>query len=92
MGECRLIRLYVNGVSPKCVRAVQTVKAVCEERLAGRYRLEVIDVYQQAPRARRDQVVVTPTLVEKTRGSVRRLAGNLWDRRRVLAALGLSAP
>jgi len=91
VADCRLIRLYVSGATPKCARAIQTVKAICEERLGGRYRLEVIDVYQQSPRARRDQVLVTPTLVERYRGSIRRLAGNLWDRKRVLAALGLAA-
>lgn len=89
MAERRLIRLYVSGASPKSVRAVQTIRAVCDQKLAGCYELEVIDIYQQTSRAREDEILVTPTLVEHSRGSVRRLVGRLWDRRRVLAGLGL---
>lgn len=91
MAERRLIRLYVSGVTPRSARAIQSIKAICEERLPGRYELEVIDVYQQGHRAGRDGVLATPTLIQRTERSVRRLVGNLSDRKRVLAALGLAS-
>ena len=42
-----LFRLYVSGSSPRSALAIQNVKKICEQYLAGRYDLEVIDVYQQ---------------------------------------------
>lgn len=90
MGERHLIRLYISGATPKSARAIQNVREICERKLAGRYELEVIDVYQQTPRACQDHVRVTPTLIEESRGTVRRLVGRLWDRKRVLAGLGLA--
>ncbi len=92
MGERHRIRLYVSGATPRSAQAIQNIKAICEQKLAGRYELEVIDVYQQTPRAREDQVFATPTLIEEFEGSVRRLVGNVSDRQRVLAVLGLATP
>jgi len=87
--ERRLIRLYISGVTPRSVRAVENLKAICRE-LGESCELEVIDVYQQAQRAREDGVLVTPTLIERSQGAVRRLVGDLADRRRVRQALGLA--
>ena len=42
-----VLRLYVTGMTPRSTRAITAVRAVCEEFLAGRYDLEIIDVYQQ---------------------------------------------
>jgi len=87
--ERRLIRLYISGVTPRSVRAVENLKAICEE-LGETCELEVIDVYQQPRRASEDGVLVTPTLVEQSHGVVRHLVGDLADRRRVRQALGLA--
>ena len=42
-----VLRLYVTGLTPRSTQAIATIKAICEEHLAGRYDLEVIDIYQQ---------------------------------------------
>jgi circadian clock protein KaiB len=87
--ERRIIRLYISGVTPRSVRAVENLKAICRE-LGESCELEVIDVYQQPRRASEDGVLVTPTLIEKSQGVVRRLVGELGDRRRIRQALGLA--
>ncbi|MGC8794997.1 MAG: circadian clock KaiB family protein [Bryobacteraceae bacterium] len=89
MRERRLIRLYISGATPRSVRAVQNLKAICDELGEG-CELEIIDVYQQAEQAEQDGVLVTPTLVERSRGVVRRLVAELADRRRLRQALGLA--
>ena len=89
MHERRIIRLYISGVTPRSVRAVENLKAICRE-LGESWELEVIDVYQQPRRASEDGVLVTPTLIEKSQGVVRRLVGELGDRRRIRQALGLA--
>lgn len=42
-----VLRLYVTGMTPRSARAVNNLRAICDEYLEGRYDLEVIDIYQQ---------------------------------------------
>lgn len=84
-----ILRLYVTGKTPNSVRAVAKVHEVCEEFLAGRYQLQVVDIYQQPALADSDHILVAPTLVRRSPGPLRRLIGNLSDRERILAGLEL---
>lgn len=63
--------------------------SVCEERLSGKYDLEVIDIYQQPHQAILEQVVAVPMLVKKLPEPERRIVGDLSERERVLVALDL---
>jgi circadian clock protein KaiB len=83
------LRLYVSGATPCSTRAVENVKALCEEHLAGRYDLEVVDIYQQPGLAEGDQILATPTLVRRRPLPFRRLVGDLSDPERVLGRLNL---
>jgi circadian clock protein KaiB len=87
--EHYLLRLYVTGTTPRSARAIQNIRAICEEQLQGRYDLEVIDIYQHPEFASPEQVVVTPTLVRKLPLPVRRLIGDLSDKQRVLVGLDI---
>lgn len=84
-----VLRLYVTGMTPRSTQAVATIKAVCEEHLAGRYDLEVIDIYQHPVLARDEQIIAAPTLVKKLPAPLRRLIGDLSDTERVLLGLDL---
>jgi circadian clock protein KaiB len=84
-----LLRLYVTGTTPRSARAIQNIRAICEEKLQGRYDLEVVDIYRHPEQAKPEQVVVTPTLVKKLPLPVRRLIGDLSSAERVLAGLDL---
>ena len=84
------LRLYVSGTTPKSARAVENLKRICEERLRGRYDLEVIDVYQQPDLARVDQIVAVPTLIKRSPLPMRRLVGDLSNTESVLLGLDLS--
>jgi circadian clock protein KaiB len=84
-----LLRLFVTGSTPRSVRAIQNIRAICEEKLQGRYELEVIDVYQHPEQLTPEQIVVTPTLVKKLPLPFRRLIGDLSDRDRLLAGLDI---
>ncbi len=89
--EHYVLRLYVSGLTPNSVRAVANLKALCEERLAGRYELEVIDVFQQPELARADQIVAVPTLIKALPLPMRRLLGDLSKKERVLVEFELHA-
>jgi circadian clock protein KaiB len=73
------LRLYVAGSSPRSIRAVLDVKRVCESKLAGRYNLEVVDIYQEPRRAAEDRIVAIPTLIKQAPGLVRRMIGDLSE-------------
>jgi len=83
------LRLYVADSTPKSVRAFSNLKALCEEHLKGRYRIEVIDLRKHPQLARGDQIVAIPTLVRRLPQPVRTIIGDLSDRMRLLVGLDL---
>ncbi len=90
-GDPYVLRLYVTGMTPRSTRAINVVREVCDQHLAGRYTLEIIDVYQQPGRISEDQVVAIPTLVKCGPSPLRRIVGDMSDRDRLLLGLGLHA-
>ena len=86
-----VLRLYVTGMTPRSTRAISSVRAICEEFLAGRYDLKIIDVYQQPTLIRDEQIFATPTLVKKEPQPERRMIGDMSNRARLIAGLGLQA-
>jgi circadian clock protein KaiB len=84
-----VLRLYVTGLTPRSTRAIKAVRAVCDNELAGRCELEIIDVYQQPGRISSDQIVAIPTLVKCNPSPHRLIVGDMSDRQRLLYGLGL---
>ena len=82
-----VLRLYVTGMTPRSVLAIRNLKKICEEHLHGRYRLEVIDIYQQPTLARGEQIVAVPTLIKKLPTPLRRFVGDMSDLDKVLLGL-----
>jgi circadian clock protein KaiB len=84
-----MFELYVAGDGFRSSSAVRTLTAMCEERLAGRYGLEVIDVLVDPERAERAKILATPTLLRRRPGPDVRIIGDLSLTRSVLAKLGV---
>lgn len=82
-----MLRLFITGASPNSVRALTNIKQICEEHLKGRYSLEIIDVYQQAEIAEKEQLVALPLLIRKKPLPERRLIGDMSDIGKVLKGL-----
>jgi circadian clock protein KaiB len=87
--EPYVLRLYVSGVSPKSIRAITNVKKMCEEHLADRYELEVIDVYKRPTLAAGEQIVAVPTLIKKLPIPLQRLIGDMSNVTQVLLGIDL---
>ena len=87
--EHYVLRLYVTGMTPRSTEAFASIKAICDERLQGRYELEVIDIYQHPQLAIDEQIIAVPTLVKKLPAPLRRLVGDLSNKDRVLLGLDL---
>lgn len=83
------LRLYIAGQTARSAAALANLKAVCEQHLAGRYRIEVIDLLEQPQLAAGDQILAIPTLVRRLPPPIKRMIGNLADTERVLVGLDL---
>lgn len=81
------LRLYVAGQTPKSLTAMANLKKLCEENLAGRYHVEVIDLLMNPQLARADQILAIPTLVRRLPEPIRRIIGDLSSSERVLVGL-----
>ena len=85
-----VLRLYVAGQTPKCMRAFANLKRICEEYLTNRYRIEMIDLMRDPALARGDQILAVPTLVRRMPVPVKKIIGDLSNTQRVLAGLEVS--
>ncbi len=79
--------LYVVGMTATARVALANITAIAEEHVKGDYTLEVIDLREQPELAERDQIFGVPTLVRRCPKPLRKLIGDLSDRRKVLAGL-----
>lgn len=83
------LRLYVAGQTPKSLAAIANLKKICEEHLAGRYTIDVVDLLITPQLAEGDQIVAVPTLVRRLPPPLKRVIGNLSDTERVLVGLDI---
>jgi circadian clock protein KaiB len=88
-GEFWELRLYVAGQTPKSISALANLKKMCEEHMAGKYRIEVIDLVKNPQLARSDQILAIPTLVRRLPEPMRRIIGDLSNKERVLVGLNV---
>jgi circadian clock protein KaiB len=84
-----LLRLYVAGTTPRSQEAIRAVTALCEQHLAGRYELEVVDIYQQPTLAKGEQIIAAPTLIKRLPEPLRRFIGSMANKEKILVGLDL---
>lgn len=83
------LKLYVAGQTPRSLTAIANLKRICEEHVAGRYTIEVIDLLERPQLARGDEIFAIPTLVRQLPEPMRKIIGDLSDTERVLVGLQL---
>jgi circadian clock protein KaiB len=83
------LRLYVAGQTPRSLVALENLRKICEEHLAGKYHIEVVDLLVNPQLSRDDEILALPTLVRKLPPPLRKIIGDLSDTERVLVGLQL---
>ncbi len=83
------LRLYVAGETARSVAAISNLKQICEEHLAGKYSIEIIDLLENPQLAAGEQIVAIPTLERRLPEPVRKIIGDLSNTERVLIGLDL---
>jgi circadian clock protein KaiB len=89
-GATWLLTLYVSGASPRSAEAISTVRQICDEELAGRVELTVLNAADHPDRVLDDHILAIPTLVKHAPSPLRHLVGNLTDPARVRVGLDLA--
>ena len=84
-----LLRLFVAGQSPKSLLAYANLKKICEQHLAGKYRIELVDLVKEPHLAQIYQIVALPTLIRQIPEPIRRLVGDLSNYERALVGMDL---
>jgi circadian clock protein KaiB len=83
------LRLYVAGQTRKSITAFANLKKICDEHLAGKYQIEVIDLLKNPQLAKGDQIIALPTLVRKLPEPIKKIIGDLANTERVLVGLDI---
>jgi circadian clock protein KaiB len=87
--EKYILRLYVTGMTPKSIQAIENVRKICDEHLKGRCELEIIDIYQQPDYAKTEQLIAAPTLIKKLPLPLRKFIGDMSQKERILVGLDI---
>lgn len=87
--EKYILRLYVTGMTPKSIKAIENIRKICDEHLKGRCELEVIDIYQQPDYAKTEQIIAAPTLIKKLPLPLRKFIGDMSNKDRILVGLDI---
>jgi circadian clock protein KaiB len=88
-GETWQLRLYVAGTTPKSIEAFANLKKICDEHLAGKYQIEVVDLMERPKLAHDDQILAVRTLVRRLPPPLKKIIGDLSHTERVLVGLDL---
>ena len=84
-----VLRLFVAGMTARSTRAVENIRAICEEHFPAAYELEVVNLYEQPARASSEQIIAAPTCVKELPLPARRVIGDMSNTARVLEGLDI---
>jgi circadian clock protein KaiB len=85
------LKLYVAGQTKKSITVFANLKKICDTHLAGKYRIEVIDLLKHPQLAKGDQIIAIPTLVKKLPAPIKKIIGDLAETERVLVGLDIKS-
>ena len=88
--EKLILQLYVSGMSPKSMEAIENIKRLCDEHLKDAFELEIVDIYKNPEIAAEQHIVFSPSLIKLEPMPRKTLIGNLSDTEKVVKALGIA--
>jgi circadian clock protein KaiB len=84
-----VLQLYVSGMSPKSMEAIENIKRLCDEHLNDAFELEIIDIYKNPEVASQQQIIFSPSLIKNLPLPKKTLVGNFSNKEKVIKALGI---
>ena len=89
-GEKLILQLYVSGMSPKSMEAIENIRRLCDQFLKNAFELEIIDIYLHPEIAAEHHIVFSPSLIKHLPLPKKTLIGTLSDTEKVKSALGIT--
>lgn len=84
-----VFQLYVSGMSPRSLDAIENLEKLCATHLKDGFDLEIIDIYKNPERAIAQSIVFSPSLIKLSPSPKKILIGTLKDSAKVIKALGI---
>ena len=85
-----VLQLYVSGMSPKSMQAIENINKICSELLEDSFQLEIIDLYKHPELASEQQIIFSPSLIKRHPLPKKILVGTFSDSQKVIRGLGIS--
>ena len=89
-GDKLVLQLYISGMSPKSMEAIENIKRLCDEFLKDAFELEIIDIYKNPELLEEQHIVFSPSLIKRLPLPKKTLIGTLGDTEKVIKALGIT--
>lgn len=87
--ETYVLRLFVAGISPKSLKAIENIKKLFAE-YNREYKLEIIDIYQNPIIAKDGQIIAAPTLIKEFPVPIKKFIGDMSDKSKLIVGLDLN--
>ncbi len=87
--ESWILNLYVAGQSPKSMAAFINLKKICEEHLAGKARIKIVDLLKNPKLAKEGQIVAIPSAVRTSPSPQKTVIGDMSNTEKVLIGLNI---
>ena len=84
-----VLQLYVSGMSPKSMEAIENINKICSEFLEDSFQLEIIDLYKHPEVASEQQIIFSPSLIKRRPLPKKTLVGTFSDSQKVIMGLGI---
>jgi len=88
--EKLILQLYVSGMSPKSMEAIENIKRLCDEYLKDAFQLDIVDIYKHPEALSEQHIVFSPSLIKRLPLPKKILIGTLSDTEKVVKALGIT--
>ena len=85
-----VLQLYVSGMSPRSMEAIENINKICSELLEDSFQLEIIDLYKHPELASEQQIIFSPSLIKRNPLPKKILVGTFSDSQKVIRGLGIA--
>src|ERR1700759_3616159 len=83
------LRLYVAGQTPKSIAAIANLRKLCDQYLAGRYSIDIVDLMRDPELAQAHQIASVRTLIRDLPKPISGIIGDRSNTQRVLLGLDI---
>lgn len=85
------LKLYITGRTHSSQQAVENLRQLMDQQVAGAYEVTIVDVLENPQEAESERILATPTLIRESPPPTRRILGDLSDTQKVMLGLGLNS-